>query len=200
MLFRSGSAVEIDCEDEAKEIGTQNYAAPEILLGNKAGLGADLWSLGCILYEMFTGKPPFRAENIFLLIEKIQKEKLNFPNEFPETAKDLCLSLLKVNVEERLGFKGIWEIKNHPFFGGINFETIYTKPFNESRSEEYQIISKINIFPNYIPIPHCPSSTHIITQAILFLKRDNSYQEGTMMLMEDGKIIFYDNKNNIKVY
>ena len=39
--------------------GTPEYLAPEILLKGGHGRAVDWWSLGCIIYEMLTGTPPF---------------------------------------------------------------------------------------------------------------------------------------------
>lgn len=189
-----GSAIEVNSDKDTGEAGTQNYAAPELLLGNEAGLGADLWSLGCILYEMFMGKPPFRAESIFLLMEKIEKREISFSNEFPELAKDLCLALLQVDEKKRLGFNNLNSIMTHPFFSGIDFSKIYIEPTIEVADEEYGIISTINIRPEYITKPYCPSSNKIIKQGTFLISSDNRYHERLVMLMENGKVKYCDAK------
>ena len=43
------------------KIGTPGYIAPEIILGKPYGLAVDIWSLGCVLYEMAALRPPFKA-------------------------------------------------------------------------------------------------------------------------------------------
>ena len=44
-------------------VGTALYVAPEMLETNESGPYTDLWSLGCIIYELFVGKSPFHAIN-----------------------------------------------------------------------------------------------------------------------------------------
>ena len=47
--------------------------APEVLFENNINCSADIWSLGCVLYEMTTLKPPFRAEDMSGLYKKVIK-------------------------------------------------------------------------------------------------------------------------------
>uniref|UniRef100_A0A8C2YU15 Unc-51 like kinase 4 n=1 Tax=Chinchilla lanigera TaxID=34839 RepID=A0A8C2YU15_CHILA len=51
--------------------GSPVYMAPEIVRGADFSVTTDLWSLGCLLYEMFSGKPPFFSESVPELAEKI---------------------------------------------------------------------------------------------------------------------------------
>ena len=63
--------------------GSPLYMAPEILRGDRYDAKADLWSLGAILYEMITGRPPFRAQNHIELLRKIERSNgfIRFPGD-----------------------------------------------------------------------------------------------------------------------
>ncbi|KAI4871280.1 hypothetical protein NFI96_019807, partial [Prochilodus magdalenae] len=68
-----------DCATPRKNIknrtqGSPLYCAPEVLRGDTTTVSSDLWALGCILYEMFTGKPPFFSESFTDLVDLILHE------------------------------------------------------------------------------------------------------------------------------
>lgn len=113
-----GHAKRVKPDDMAKTFcGSLLYMAPEIIKhdGNeKYTTKTDLWSIGCIFYEMITGSHPFRIRSHYELMEKIQ-EPIILPEIFnvSEEAKDLLFSLLKVNPEERLTWE---EFFNHNWF------------------------------------------------------------------------------------
>lgn len=60
--------------------GTPLYIAPEILEEKPYGPKIDVWSLGIILYELFTGFPPYLAETFPKLVVKIINDKVIFPS------------------------------------------------------------------------------------------------------------------------
>lgn len=71
-----------------------SYVAPEVLDEQCSGYAADLWSLGCIIYKLISGRTPFEADNEYLVSEKIKKVELSFSKQFDEHAKDLITRLL----------------------------------------------------------------------------------------------------------
>ncbi|WOG90697.1 hypothetical protein DCAR_0309941 [Daucus carota subsp. sativus] len=109
-------------------VGTLDYMAPEVLLKKGYGMECDWWSLGAIMYEMLVGYPPFCSEDPRITCRKIINWRtcLKFPDEpkVPPIAKDLICRLL-CNVEIRLGTGGVEEIKAHPWFNGVNWDTLY---------------------------------------------------------------------------
>ena len=110
--------------------GTPEYLAPEIIAGQEYDQNIDWWSLGIIIYEMLCGVPPFYLENLDKMYEMIQNSEVTFPSNIylSYEAKDIIYKLLKKDVRERLGYvSGIVEVKNHPFFKGIDFHEIELK-------------------------------------------------------------------------
>ncbi|KAG9196561.1 hypothetical protein G6011_01682 [Alternaria panax] len=75
--------------------GTICYSAPEMLKGEKyAGEKVDVWSLGIILYALLVGELPFDEDDEMVTKNKILKEEPNYPEHFPQQAKELCSLLL----------------------------------------------------------------------------------------------------------
>ncbi|KAK2605998.1 Serine/threonine-protein kinase [Conoideocrella luteorostrata] len=92
--------------------GSPLYMAPEILRYERYDAKADLWSVGTVLYEMATGRPPFRARNHVELLRKIDdaEDVIRFPREAVVSSemKGLIRSLLKSNPVERLSFENFF--------------------------------------------------------------------------------------------
>ncbi|XP_076985827.1 serine/threonine-protein kinase ULK4 isoform X3 [Tamandua tetradactyla] len=94
--------------------GSLVYTAPEIVRGTDFSITSELWSLGCLLYEMFTGKPPFFSECCSELIEQIL-----YQDPLPPISKDSALpkaspdfinlldGLLQKDPQKRLTWTGV---------------------------------------------------------------------------------------------
>eukprot|EP01119_Soliformovum_irregulare_P013823 TRINITY_DN3714_c2_g1_i1.p1 TRINITY_DN3714_c2_g1~~TRINITY_DN3714_c2_g1_i1.p1 ORF type:complete len:882 (+),score=292.07 TRINITY_DN3714_c2_g1_i1:144-2789(+) len=108
-------------------VGTPDYLAPEILLGIGHGAAVDWWSLGVLLYEFLAGIPPFSADTVQEIFDNIMKGEITWYDEIPPEAQDLISKFLTKNPDERLGSNGISEVKFHPFFKGINWDTLLTQ-------------------------------------------------------------------------
>lgn len=76
----------------------------------------DWWTLGCFIYEMITGTPPFYKNNRQDLFEGIKTENPKLPSTLTTAGRSIIAGLLQKNPDQRLGAKGAEEIKNHPWF------------------------------------------------------------------------------------
>ena len=64
---------------------------------------SDIWSLGCILYEITTLKPPFRAENMEGLYKRVIKGHYDkIPNTYSKHLKEIIDMMLQVNPQNRI--------------------------------------------------------------------------------------------------
>ena len=109
-------------------VGTPEYISPEVLEHNYAliGPGVDIWAFGVMIYLFFTGTTPFNTKESEIL-ENIKNVKYSFDSaDIPDDAKDLISKILVKDPKERIGYnsKDYSEIKNHPFFKGINFDDL----------------------------------------------------------------------------
>jgi serine/threonine-protein kinase len=74
-------------------VGTPSYMSPEQVIGKKIDKRSDIFSIGCILYEILTGRRPFEAESITTVIYKIINEE---PPAISELKKGLPAGFEKI--------------------------------------------------------------------------------------------------------
>ncbi|CAO3643930.1 unnamed protein product [Cunninghamella blakesleeana] len=114
-------------------VGTAEYVSPELLRSEPTSKGADWWAFGCVLFQMISGRSPFKAATDYLIFQNIKNLAFEFPTDFPEVAKDLVEKLLVLDPEKRFGsdkMGGIDAVKNHPFFEGIIWENVFGNHHN----------------------------------------------------------------------
>ncbi|XP_036287850.1 serine/threonine-protein kinase ULK4 isoform X1 [Pipistrellus kuhlii] len=100
--------------------GSLTYTAPEVARGSDFSVASDLWSLGCLLYEMFAGKPPFFSESVSELVENIVHKNPSPPipkdPSLPKASPDfmnLLDGLLQKDPQKRLTWA---DLLRHPFW------------------------------------------------------------------------------------
>ncbi|KAH9758653.1 putative serine/threonine protein kinase IRE4 [Citrus sinensis] len=116
-----------DNRNRHSAVGTPDYLAPEILLGTEHGYAADWWSVGIILFEFITGIPPFTAESPEIIFDNILNRKIPWPcvpSDMSFEAQDLINRFLIHDPNQRLGANGAAEVKAHPFFKGVNWDSL----------------------------------------------------------------------------
>ncbi|KAJ9680561.1 hypothetical protein PVL29_019776 [Vitis rotundifolia] len=108
-------------------VGTHEYLAPEIIKGEGHGSAVDWWTFGIFLHELLYGKTPFKGSGNRATLFNVVGQQLRFPDA-PATSyasRDLIRGLLVKEPQHRLGVKrGATEIKQHPFFEGVNWALI----------------------------------------------------------------------------
>lgn len=92
--------------------GTPNFISPEVASRGSHGLEADVWGLGCLLYTLLVGSPPFDTPAIKSTLTKVVMSNYTLPSHLSPEAKDLINSLLQKNPKDRMKLEQILE---HPF-------------------------------------------------------------------------------------
>ncbi|NXQ60103.1 STK36 kinase, partial [Anthoscopus minutus] len=95
--------------------GTPLYMSPELVEERPYDHTADLWSVGCILYELFVGTPPFYTNSIFQLVSLIIKDPVKWPMTMSPVFKSFLQGLLMKDPHQRLSWP---ELLSHPFIAG----------------------------------------------------------------------------------
>ncbi|EGR30693.1 protein kinase domain protein [Ichthyophthirius multifiliis] len=102
--------------------GTFQYMAPEFILKKAHGKPVDIWALGCLIYELITGNPPFYDFNQKILFDFIlYKEPDLQTKKISNYLKDLLKKLLEKKQEYRIN---IQEVKSHPWLSSCNWNEI----------------------------------------------------------------------------
>ncbi|XP_016327779.1 serine/threonine-protein kinase 36 [Sinocyclocheilus anshuiensis] len=92
--------------------GTPLYMSPELVEEKPYDHSADLWSLGCILYELHTGAPPFYTNSIFRLVQLIVRDPVKWPDNMSQDCLSFLKGLLMKDPEKRLSWP---DLLHHPF-------------------------------------------------------------------------------------
>ncbi|XP_077572525.1 microtubule-associated serine/threonine-protein kinase 3 isoform X3 [Stigmatopora nigra] len=104
--------------------GTPEYIAPEVILRQGYGKPVDWWAMGVILYEFLVGCVPFFGDTPEELFGQVVSDDIIWPegdDALPMDAQDMITHLLRQSPLERLGTGGASEVKQHPFFVGLDW-------------------------------------------------------------------------------
>ncbi|XP_072943601.1 serine/threonine-protein kinase fused-like [Epargyreus clarus] len=124
--------------------GTPLYMAPELIDEKPYDHQADLWSLGCIVYELMAGQPPFCTMSIWQLVRMIRHKPVQWPTFISPEARSFLQGLLHKDPVKRMSWP---EILEHPFVVGhililpedVQSESPFTKPLTHSQQEAKQL-------------------------------------------------------------
>ncbi|NWW99532.1 STK36 kinase, partial [Caloenas nicobarica] len=125
--------------------GTPLYMSPELVEEQPYDHTADLWSMGCILYELFVGTPPFYTSSIFQLVSLIVKDPVKWPVAISLVFKSFLQGLLTKDPRQRLSWP---ELLSHPFVAGRvtviddTEEHGISNPFTTKLSPELQALKE----------------------------------------------------------
>ena len=132
------------------QTGTPYYASPEVWNDESYTNKSDIWSLGCVLYEMICLTPPFKAESMDGLYHKIIKGKYNkIPEKYSKELNEILKLLFNVNPKERPSCDEL--LKNSIIKNRIEFFEENNK-FNDdiNNNEESELLKTIKISKNLL--------------------------------------------------
>jgi len=128
------------------QTGTPYYASPEVWKDKPYDNKSDIWSLGCVLYEMITLKLPFRAKNMEDLFDKVCKGQYKrIPDKFSDDLFQVVQILLQMNSSSRPSCE---QILNHPT---VMKRIEYFKSFaKEEEAEDRFLLKTIHMTKNLL--------------------------------------------------
>ncbi|KAH0504204.1 Serine/threonine-protein kinase PLK1 [Microtus ochrogaster] len=110
-----GLATKVEYEGERKKTlcGTPNYIAPEVLSKKGHSFEVDVWSIGCIMYTLLVGKPPFETSCLKETYLRIKKNEYSIPKHINPVATALIQKMLQTDPTAR---PTIHELLDDEFF------------------------------------------------------------------------------------
>ncbi|XP_066932219.1 serine/threonine-protein kinase 36-like [Clytia hemisphaerica] len=110
--------------------GTPLYMSPELVEEKPYDHTSDLWSLGCILYELYVGNPPFYTNSIFQLVSLIKKDPIKWPSDMNPVFRNFLEGLLTKDPTQRATWP---KLLFHPFIRDfINVDSLEAGPIPPS--------------------------------------------------------------------
>ena len=141
------------------QTGTPYYASPEVWEEKPYDIKSDIWSIGCILYEMCCLTPPFKGKNLHLVYQNIIKGRYApIPAFYSKDLVNMVHSLLQVNPKDRPTCTEMFKhsvIRNkiHNIYGQINDDewncdksrNEYNNKYNNVKEDETEFMNTIRI-------------------------------------------------------
>ena len=95
-------------ENKTSLCGTPNYVSPEIIAKRGHSMASEVWSIGCIVFALLCGKPPFDSDSVETTYRLITECQFSLPETLSPEAKDFLINILRFDPRSR----GILE--DHP--------------------------------------------------------------------------------------
>jgi len=133
------------------QTGTPYYASPEVWEEKPYDSKSDVWSLGCVIYEMITLRPPFQAKSMEELYKKVMRGNYpKIPSRYSEDLSDTIKLMIQVEAGARPSCEELLKMpmisKRIEYFNNNNDIDI-TEEQNESINKKFELLKTIMV-PN----------------------------------------------------
>ena len=133
------------------QTGTPYYASPEVWEEKPYDSKSDVWSLGCVMYEMITLRPPFQAKSMEELYKKVMRGNYpRIPSRYSEDLSDAIKLMIQVEAGARPSCEELLKMpmitKRIEFFNN-NKDIDITEEQNESNNKKFELLKTIMV-PN----------------------------------------------------
>jgi NIMA (never in mitosis gene a)-related kinase len=143
------------------QTGTPYYASPEVWRDQPYDSKSDIWSLGCVLYESVTLKPPFRADDMAGLYKKVLKGIYpKIPTHYSADLNNTIKQLVSVEAAQR---PSCVEILDLPCVSRMGEKLFRDAFYEDQHSLKMDLLSTIRVPKNLLyltdrlPKPHYES-------------------------------------------
>ena len=175
--------------------GTPFYLAPEVWEDRPYDYKCDIWSLGCIIYELCTMSPPFRGTNFKNLYQNIKKGEYNpIPKEYSNDMNQIIRMMLTSNPNKRYSAKEL-----------LNSDIIKNRIKSISRKDIIEKINNTNNKYNLLSTIRMPRNLKDINRVLPHeryqMEENDNYEtmKKTIKFMENKNPSPNQNYNNINI-
>nr|SVE70956.1 EOG090X03P9 [Daphnia similis]SVE71587.1 EOG090X03P9 [Daphnia similis]SVE72219.1 EOG090X03P9 [Daphnia similis] len=165
--------------------GTPNYISPEVATRSSHGFEADVWGLGCLLYTLLVGRPPFDTDAVKSTLTRVVMADYKLPVTMSAEAKDLIQRLLKKNPKER---PSLMEVLEHPFMKKRNRNDTDSGLFTMSTVPSLMAPSIKLQTPMLPKLRRCNSNREVNTGPVLALPNSTSTSNKNSCQCHAGKL------------
>ena len=186
------------------QTGTPYYASPEVWKNQPYNYKSDLWSVGCIIFELCTLHPPFRGKNLEELCQNICNGKIEkISKKYSDNLWNIILLLLEIDVKKRVDCdqflsNEIIKNKNKEIKLDNSFleDNLNMSDKNQKDISDLNIINIKDIIEIQRKLPHFQKYTNESLDDDITIKNDDSLNTSCFNSSKKIQIIVEKNKNS----
>ena len=190
--------------DKPTICGTPNYLAPEVLLHQGHRPVSDVWSLGCVLVVLLTGRAPFEGVSTEETYDMIMHKELAIPGKVSEETESFLVGLLTKQHRERMS---VFEALEHPFIK--MYAHILGQKIEEAKTEDMETAAMVVVIYSRSPGKNLARSPNLFLgvlrrKTVLVAKSGLCYIYKSLKISKTyseyrGTRINFDTSKNLKI-